>query len=130
MKALLCISVILTTAVVIVTLQPSVASLHFVLIVGLLCVGCAPLQRKYVRARWANCLFVGIGVFGPAAHLVSLLLGMNWLVLSSRADEIVHLYLPRIDGLILGWLLALLISGQVFGTKQVNEGGSHGKHAA
>jgi hypothetical protein len=88
--------------------------LDCIIIAGCLFLLFIPLEKKRVRARWANYLLIATGLIGIAVHLVQFMLDMQWLLLGKNAD----LILRFVDGILVGFLLALLFSGQLSGTKR------------
>jgi hypothetical protein len=89
-----------------------------VLIAGLLCFACIPLDRARIRARWATSVFVVGGTLGVMFHVVRLLLRMHWITLGHRADVSVDMLVSDIDNVLLGLILALIISGQLRGVRK------------
>jgi len=89
-----------------------------VLVAGLVCFACTPLSRARIRARWATSVFVVDGILGAALHVVSLLLRMHWITLGPRAYASVEMLVSDIDNVLLGLILALIISGQLRGVRK------------
>ena len=71
-----------------------------------------------MRARWAKLLFAGSGVLGLAYGVVHLMLDTRWLVLSKIGSYRLHNVLDTVSGLLLGFLLSLVFSGQARGMKR------------
>ena len=78
-----------------------------------------PFSRTRRRARWANCAFVATGLIGITAETVSLMLMMEWLSLSRAASDEVYRVLHYTYGLLLVIIFALIVSGQLRGTKRI-----------
>ena len=71
------------------------------------------------RPRWAKGLLVGTGLIGVAMGLVSLLINQHWAFVGDPACNFVNDVLNKVDGLLVGFILTLMMSGQLFGTKPV-----------
>src|SRR6266511_922632 len=87
-------------------------------IVGFACMTLFPLSRTRRRARWANCAFVAAGLIGITAETVSLMILMGWLSLSLTARGEIDRVLHYTYGLLLVMIFALIVSGQLRGTKR------------
>ena len=74
-------------------------------------------DQRRSRARWAKGLLVGTGLIGFALGLVSLLINQHWAFVGDPACNLVSDVLNKVDGLLVGFIVALMISGQLFGTK-------------
>ncbi len=77
-----------------------------------------PLSRTRRRARWANCAFVAAGLIGISAETLSLMILMEWLSLSLLARREIDRVLHYTYGLLLLIIFALIVSGQLRGTKR------------
>jgi hypothetical protein len=81
--------------------------------------GFVPFDKKRIRAGWAKAAFVIIAVIGIARGVVSLAWDLGWFALgsvsSSRLDAFLYHF---VDGLLLGFILSLILSGQLSGTKR------------
>jgi hypothetical protein len=75
------------------------------------------IDRKRVRARWANFSILFCGLLGVALATVSLLRHSGVLVVSNEASPIIARYRSVVGCVILGIILLLFVSGQLFGTK-------------
>jgi hypothetical protein len=75
-------------------------------------------DKKCIRARWANGLLITAGLLGIASHLVRLPLHMHWLILSRQVADPIILTVSFANGIIFGFLLALVCSGQTRGIKR------------
>jgi hypothetical protein len=92
--------------------------LDCVFIAGCLILVFVPLDKKRIRVRWANYIFVATGLIGITVHVLQLMLEMHWLVLANHADYRVWLQIRFFNGLLLGFLLTLTFSGQLLGIKR------------
>jgi len=97
----------------------SVIVADFLIIAGCLFFATIPLQRARVRASWAKCLFVIVGIFGVAVGTAMLVLDRRWFVPSEKSLWAIHGWVMASNGFVLGLISALLLSGQVRGTKQI-----------
>ena len=88
------------------------------IIVGFVCMTLFPLSRTRRRARWANCAFVAAGLIGIIAETLSLIILMGWLSLSLPARDEIDRVLHHTYGLLLLVICALILSGQLRGTKR------------
>jgi hypothetical protein len=89
-----------------------IASIIFVLI---------PLRSPGSRAGWANALFVIVGIVGILVSGTKLLLILHWIAPAS--DTAARIYQVRVlmCGFALGLILALILSRQLTGRKQIHE---------
>jgi len=76
-----------------------------------------PFGAKRLRAPWAKVVFIVCGLVGTIKGPVGLGLDMNWLVVSNSAGSVLDKALTQIGGLLLGFMLSLIFSGQLLGTK-------------
>jgi hypothetical protein len=76
-----------------------------------------PFGKGYVRARWAKCIGFAIGVIGIVRGSVGLALSMNWLVLNSVLTYKVTGWVNFSEGVMMGFALSLVFSGQLLGAK-------------
>ncbi len=88
------------------------------IITGFVCMTLFPLSRTRRRARWANCAFVAAGLIGITAETLSLMILMGWLSLSLSARGEIDRVLHYTYGLLLLIIFALIVSGQLRGTKR------------
>ena len=91
--------------------------LDCVVIVGCTVLMFVPFSNDRVRDRWAKIVTFAIGLVGVICYSTYLMLDMHWLVLNSHSSYEVYRQLSFANGLLLGWLTALVISGQVFRRK-------------
>ena len=89
------------------------------------CFALIPLDRKRIRARWAKFVLVLIGVLGVSKGMGHLTLHKGWLHLSSQGVHMVTTVLTHLGGLSLGFILSLIFSGQLLGTKASTESPIH-----
>jgi hypothetical protein len=75
-----------------------------------------PLQKSRVRARWAKAAFIIAGLLGIAMGVLNVLLDIHWF--DRSYVHTVHVVLRFIDGLLLGFIFSLILSGQFRGTKR------------
>jgi hypothetical protein len=99
-------------------------------IVGFACMLFFPLNRTRVRARWANCLFVVAGLIGVAASVVSLMLHIGRLLPDPPTRGTVYSTLHYTYGLLLVTISALVLPGQLRGTKCAGRDRPDQKHNA
>jgi hypothetical protein len=78
----------------------------------------APFDKKRVRARWANMVFILGSIIGIAKGTIGLAWDLGWFALGSEASGRLDRYLAMIGGLLLGFLFSLIFSGQLTGKKQ------------
>jgi hypothetical protein len=96
-----------------------VASIIFLLI---------PTGHSRSRAAWANALFVTVGIVGVLVSGTKLLLLLHWIAPSAATVGTIHQARVLLCGFALGLILALILSGQLVGSKQ-NRQGTHGATA-
>ena len=77
-----------------------------------------PFDRARDRANWAKTLFVLTGVIGCAMGATRLALDVRWLQIGDRPTRELHILLGQVGGLLLGFIFALIISGQLIGRKK------------
>lgn len=75
-------------------------------------------DRERLRAPWAKSVLVACGILGTAMGIVGLILDMRWLVLAPYPLYRVQLWYHSAGGLVLGFLLSVIFSGQLIGTKR------------
>ncbi|MGA2029732.1 MAG: hypothetical protein ABSG87_06645 [Verrucomicrobiota bacterium] len=92
--------------------------LDCVIFAGSACIICFPLDKKRIRARWANFLFVATGLIGILVHVVWLAYDMRWIMLDGNAGSAIRMELHFVNGILVGFLLALIFSGQLRGIKR------------
>ena len=89
-----------------------------IIIVGSAILGCHPLDRKRVFARWVKIVSGMIGVLGISIGVIQLADELRWLILTTDTSRILHDFLSFGRGLLLGCLITLAISGQWIGVKK------------
>jgi len=86
---------------------------------GLIVAPFPPFERKRSRTLWAKVLLVCIGILGVAKGIACLSLDAGWYDFSAShrylVDDTVRLVY---DGFALGAVFALILSGQLRGTKR------------
>jgi hypothetical protein len=81
-----------------------------------------PLEKKRIRARWANLVFVCSGLVGVAKGIICLFLDMNWISVSHKNFYLIDTTLRLVfDGFLLGVIFTLMFSGQLRGAKRFDE---------
>ncbi len=91
--------------------------LDFVFISGSLVLVFVPLDKKRIRECWAKSLFVIGGLVGITTHVIKFMLDCHWLTLIWKTDYAVYKFIWYGNGLLLGFLFALIFSGQLIGIK-------------
>lgn len=81
--------------------------------------------RKRVRANWAKCIFAACGLIGITKGVVSMALDLGWIEISSNANYVVRSELDKVEGLLLGLIISLIVSGQFLGTKRAETVSGH-----
>jgi hypothetical protein len=79
-----------------------------------------PMDRSRSRAAWANALFVTVGIVGVFVSGTKLLLILHWIEPSISAVRTIGQARTLLCGFALGLILALIISGQLIGKKQIH----------
>jgi len=92
--------------------------IDFVFIVGCAILAFAPFDKKRIRAGWAKLAFGIIAVIGIARGVVGLAWDLGWFTLGGEAGRRLDGGVYMVEGVILGFLLSLFLSGQVSGTKR------------
>src|SRR5438094_10547483 len=90
----------------------------WVLIIGFAFFACIPMRRSHIRSRWATWVFLGVGTAGMAMSAVKLAIDMHWLALSRNTSYQVHSCFQFIRGMLLGFILSLIVSGQLLGARR------------
>jgi hypothetical protein len=91
-------------------------------IASLVCYALLPFRRgRRVRARWASFSIVFSGLLGAAMSTLNLLRHSSLLVVSSETSHLIAHYRQAFWGLLLGVMLILMVSGQLFGTIREDE---------
>jgi hypothetical protein len=86
---------------------------------GLIVAPFPPFERKRDRTRWAKVLLVCIGILGFAKGVACLSLDAGWYVFSESHRYLIDDTFRLVyDGLALGAFFALILSGQMRGTKR------------
>ena len=75
-----------------------------------------PLQKSRVRARWAKLAFIIAGFLGITMGALNVLLDIHWF--SRSYLHTVYDVLRFVEGLLFGFIFALILSGQFNGTKR------------
>ena len=70
------------------------------------------LRHPQLRAKWATCAIVVMGVIGISTQIVSLMLHMGWLATEALSRHSVVSGLRCIEGLLLVTIFVLFLSGQ------------------
>jgi len=92
--------------------------LYCIKIVGCAILAFAPLDKKHIRANWAKLIFVLIGIIGVISNVFGLMWELDCFTLDKNASYRFGMLLHLSSGLILGFLLSLIFSGQLTGKKQ------------
>jgi hypothetical protein len=92
--------------------------LHCILIIGFALCALIPLDRTHNRGRWANRVFLICAVLGIVKEVADIAWEMHRLEFGERTYIVLN---SSSGGFILGLIFALVLSGQLFGTRQ-NEG--------
>jgi hypothetical protein len=96
--------------------------LDCVLIVGFAFFGFYPCDRNRVRAPWAKIVFLICGIIGVARGAIALAWDLGWFSLGRAAGyKLDGLLNHFIDGLLLGFILSLILSRQLLGTKKSSD---------
>ena len=91
-------------------------------IASLVCYALLPFRRgRRVRTRWASFSIVFSGLLGAAMATLNLLRHSSLLVVSSETSHLIARYRQAFWGLLLGVMLILMVSGQLFGTIREDE---------
>ena len=77
----------------------------------------AVFDRRRRRAQWARLVLGVSGIIGVAYGVTDLMLDARWLVLSDDNQYAVHTLLHHMCGLLLGFLLSVIIAGEIRGSK-------------
>jgi len=72
----------------------------------------------YVRERWASRLLLMAGILGIISQSLRMSLDLDWIVVSRNVAEVARISTMFIDGILLGFLVAVISAGQLRGTKQ------------
>jgi hypothetical protein len=81
-----------------------------------------PFDRKRVRARWAKLVFFICGIVGTGRGVFCLAWDLGWFSLGREINHRLDVLLYHfVDGLILGFLLSLIFSGQLTGIKRASD---------
>ena len=87
-------------------------------IIGFAILAFALFDKRRVRARWANFTFGISSLIGITRGIASLARGLDWLALSRQAAAGFDVLYEMAGGLLLGFLLSLIFSGELAGKKQ------------
>lgn len=78
-----------------------------------------PFSKRRARADWAKRLFIAGSAIGVARGLVGLAWDLRYFSFGSTGSQAFIAYNSMIGGLLLGFLIALAVSGQLLGKKQL-----------
>jgi len=93
--------------------------INCVIIAGCAFLGFVPFfDKKRIRADWAKLVFGIIAVIGIAKGVVRIAWDLHCFTLGGEASHRLNGSLQMAGGVILGFLLALILSGQLSGTKR------------
>jgi hypothetical protein len=67
------------------------------------------------RPRWSKGLLLLMGATGIALYSLKLAIDAHWILFQPRTSDIIHEVLDFINGCLVGWLSALIVSGQLSG---------------
>jgi hypothetical protein len=87
--------------------------------VAFLVFGLMSFDKGRIRASWAKNLFRIIAAVGIASGLLRVALDFGLIFTSEHMQRVILLLLSATNGLLLGLILALIVSGQLAGTKRV-----------
>ena len=90
-----------------------------IFIAGFTYYGFVPFDKKRMRAGWAKLVFLISAFIGVAKGAIGLAWDMGWFALDVKANWLLNSLLYGDSGLLLGLILALILSGQLSGTKRV-----------
>lgn len=87
-------------------------------------IGCAillffPFSKKRIRAGWAKWTFLICGVVGTMNGVVQMAWDLGCFVLRGTGAQLLHRYFSVADGIIIGFLLSLALSGELAGKKRL-----------
>ena len=86
-------------------------------IVGFAILVFAPFSKRRIRADWAKLVFVLGSAIGIIEGSVNLVWDLGYFSLSAKGSQLLEDYLSMTGGLLLGFLFALIFSGQLTGKK-------------
>jgi hypothetical protein len=95
------------------------------IIAGFTCYIFFPFCGKRLRATWATRVFVLSGLIGVAKGIARLMLDEHWFQVSNDMRPQLYLWLRLVDGILLGFIFSLILSGQLLGTKRAMQDGKH-----
>jgi threonine dehydrogenase-like Zn-dependent dehydrogenase len=81
-----------------------------------------PLARSLRRARWANGLFVTVGIVGSAVIGTKLMVLLHWIGASRVVAQRIEAVNTFLCGFMGGMILALIVSSQLFGSESAGGG--------
>jgi hypothetical protein len=87
-------------------------------IVGFTILAFALFERRRERVWWANIVFGITVAVGFAKGLVGLLWELGCFTVGRTGSYRLHLLFNVADGLLMGFLISLILSGQLTGTRQ------------
>lgn len=93
-----------------------------IIIIGCALLGFVPFDKKRCRADWAKTVFLLISVIGIVKGSVILAWDLGWFSIGSRGGQILWNYNSMTGGVLIGLLLALIVSGELTGRKRVVDG--------
>jgi hypothetical protein len=83
-----------------------------IIITGCATLGFVPFDKKRVRAGWAKLTYGIIAVLGIAHGAVRLAWDFGWFTLGTVGSYRLDATLYQVNGVILGFLFSLILSGQ------------------
>lgn len=86
--------------------------------------GLNPFDKKRIRARWAKWAFGITAIIWVVVGAIRLAENLNYLQLAPDVFDRANSYICMAQGVVMGVLLALILSGQFFGTKRGAEPGA------
>jgi hypothetical protein len=90
-------------------------------IVGFALLALNALDRKRIRAPWAKLLFMICAVVGIAKGGIGLAWDLGWFTLATEASRRLDGYSYLVGGLLLGFLISLIVSGELLGHKATGQ---------
>ena len=91
---------------------------HSIQIIGFAILIFPAFDKKRIRAPWAKLVFVLVSIIGVAKAFVQLGIDFSWFTVSHGAGYLLNDYVSMTGGLLVGFLFALIFSGQLNGKKQ------------
>ena len=75
-------------------------------------------DKKRIRAPWAKLVFLLASIIGIAKAFAQLAMNFGLFTVSHEANQLVSDYISMASGVLLGFIFALVFSGQLNGKKQ------------